>query len=854
MAEEGGEQPMSLDQEAEKNAVPSSSDSESSDNDEAGPPPVEWLATTRAKRSTAGNRMKSMLAAEEPDDELELLFAEDADDAGFTDVGEGDSDVQMDSSSDEEDAQNQGDDEAGEKELEKQARERKLATRKRKAQEAIPVKFRKKVRADPTATSSSTATPAPRPKKKSERASWLPSLADLPTRASKRETTMLSKEALHQQMVEREAKRLKLMEAMERKAKRMEALKKPPMTQAERMAEAAKVEKRNAKSLNRWEEAEKQREEERKAKLAALNNRQLSGPVVTFWSGMGEWVDGKLKHLGKSVTIEERPAKKRLSTVGAEKLADVPVQEEPAQNEQSKVSKPPADTISAPVASDKAAVLPAGDPHTTGTGTSPKSANIEKSVSVTTPQLHTMDSKQQDLIGPSMAVPEEQIAQPPPTTESKAPDTKVLEPTIQEPPPRPAPPQTTPSETRPTQTTPSSSKPAEMRPPDLQPPSSGPYTTSMFAPPLQAQGPVMKPPEMRPPTNSFLAPPSGTSGLSMPVLGYSPHPPPTNQPSNGLAAPNAGQRQSPLSMPQTNARPPPPPPATARARPPTPSQQSPIAPPSMVPVAKPQQSLTQPAPKPLGILKPSHTNASKKAKEQPGLPDLPPSPRSPPPPNMKATRNSIILQNFDENAIEQKSVQQRILFGKETGKLAKPAPPPKCIITNKPARYKDPKTGLPYYDSKAYKEIQKLQRGDYKWSQLVGAWVGTGSFAAQGVPARFLDPDAPAPPKPASPVKQEPSATPEPAQAAVADPPAAATTPSTQGQQMPPTPVAASPSPGSVNAAATFPRPPSAAPVSAQSAPTLAVAGNSTLATPASPLPTAAAAPTPPANPAPMIQ
>lgn len=52
-----------------------------------------------------------------------------------------------------------------------------------------------------------------------------------------------------------------------------------------------------------------------------------------------------------------------------------------------------------------------------------------------------------------------------------------------------------------------------------------------------------------------------------------------------------------------------------------------------------------------------------------------------------------------------------------------------------------------------------MQSGDYKWSQLVGAWVGTGSFAAQGVPARFLDPDAPAPPKPAPPpsaVKQEP--------------------------------------------------------------------------------------------------
>lgn len=110
-----------------------------------------------------------------------------------------------------------------------------------------------------------------------------------------------------------------------------------------------------------------------------------------------------------------------------------------------------------------------------------------------------------------------------------------------------------------------------------------------------------------------------------------------------------------------------------------------------------------------------------------------------------------------------------------TDRIIEPAPAPKCIITNKPARYKDPKTGLPYYDSRAYKEIQKLQSGDYKWSQLVGAWVGTGSFAAQGVPARFLDPDAPAPPKPVPPapaVKQEPGVTSQ-------DQPAVTTAPAT---------------------------------------------------------------------------
>lgn len=81
------------------------------------------------------------------------------------------------------------------------------------------------------------------------------------------------------------------------------------------------------------------------------------------------------------------------------------------------------------------------------------------------------------------------------------------------------------------------------------------------------------------------------------------------------------------------------------------------------------------------------------------------------------------------------------------------------MITNHPARYRDPKTGLPYYNSYAYQEIQKLQHGNYKWSRLVGAWLGSGSEAASGVPARFLDPKAPGPPKPQPQPEPEPITT-----------------------------------------------------------------------------------------------
>ncbi|KAK8021235.1 hypothetical protein PG990_006373 [Apiospora arundinis] len=746
MATEEEDQRMSLDQNEDADSLDSSSeDGDPREETVVEEKPVEWLATSREKRSTAGNRMKSMLAVEEPDDELELLFAEDGEDGGFTDVDEDASDVQMDSSSDEEDAHENADEDEGEKELARQARESKQAARKRKAQEAIPLKFRKKVKINTDATSSVTTTPAPRPKRKSERASWLPSTADLPTRASKRETTMLSKEQLHQQMLEREAKRLKQVDAMERKAKRMEALKKPPMTQAERLAEAALVEKRNAKSLNRWEEAEKQREAERRAKLAALNNRQLSGPVVTFWSGVGEWIDGKLKHVGKIVTIEEKPVKKkRTSTVGLDQSAEPSGQDEGAKETDQK-SEP-----AAPIQNAEAAQVPGADiargseeAKETPAATEKETASPPIARPLPEPKVEGPAVPKDLSQHPQAPLPQQTLDTPGP--EVVAQETKQVE--------QPRPSEDKVMEPKPAELKAPELKAPAMKAPDMRPPDSGIYTTSMFAPPVQAS--VMKPPELKPPTNSFLAPPPGAtqSGLSMPVLGYASPPTMGSNTSNVLAPPMSAPRQSPLAAPQPDTRPSPAPPApqapqapqaTQATQAPTPSQPRPA---QASPVPKPQPPQPAPPAKTPSSSKPAQSNTGRSKghaqKEKASPPPRPPTP----PANGKATRNCILLQNFNENAISQKSVQTRILFGKEMQKLAKPGPAPRCVITNHLARYRDPETGLPYYNSYAYKQIRKLQHGDYKWSQLVGAWVGSGSSAATGVPARFLDPDAPAPPK-----------------------------------------------------------------------------------------------------------
>lgn len=270
--------------------------------------PVESLVLGRTKRATAGNRLSSLLE-KEADDELELLFAENEEEEDVEFEGDEDedaSDVQLGSSSDEEDQDptKANDELEGERELQKQDRVEKQ--KKRKAQELFkrPGGLRKRIRFDPTAGAATPATPTTRPRKKSERVSWIPTPDEGPTRSSTRKQTVQNKESVHLRMVESEKRRVQLIHVMEAAAKRKEASKPRIMTQAERMEEAARTERKNAKSLNRWEETEKKRAEEQRAKLEALHNRQLSGPVITWWSGMAEWVNGILGRVGARHIVE----------------------------------------------------------------------------------------------------------------------------------------------------------------------------------------------------------------------------------------------------------------------------------------------------------------------------------------------------------------------------------------------------------------------------------------------------------------------------------------------------------------------------------------------------------------------
>ncbi|KAM4062208.1 YL1 nuclear protein [Hirsutella rhossiliensis] len=670
---------------------PSDSDS-SSDSGADDEQPTQWLATARQRRSTAGNRMKSMLANEEPDSDLELLFAEDENDQGFEDADEDASDVQMDSSDDDDDDDDNNanpDDLEGEKELERRAKEQRLANRKRKARDAIPPKFRKKVRIDPT----TPAAPPPRPKKKSERTSWLPSPADLPTRSSSRKTTRISKEHLHRQMVEREARRLKQLALMQKKAARLEALKKPPMSQAERLAEAALVEKRNSKSLNRWEEAEKQREEDRRARLAALNNRTLNGPVITFWSGVREWKDA----LGQHVTLVEAKPKRKRERVdkgsktedkgmghggGGDKNAIAPEGQTPKGDDNAISAK---DAAPPPRSEAGGADRPEKAP-VTKTSTTPASNQQGKQGQQGPTQGRPMDTEthgsasqlppsvlEQEETGRLMAMP----APPPP------------------PPPLPAP------------------SGGLAAPAPLSSSLGGLATPS---------GAVSRPPDARP-----------SSVLAAPVLA----PPPGMDMTMDRARPTNVPKSGVLAPPDTSQHhPPPPPPVQGR-----PSERPVAVAASPSTEFKPSHASCETQPQPRAA--PGEATPACKSASPSGGGALGAAPQPPESARGSTTtaRNAIIFRSFDQNAIRDKTVQTQILFGRKMTRLSKPTPAAHCVITDHPARYRDPKTGLPYYNAFAYREIQRLHRGDYRWSRLLGAWVGSGTLAARGVPDRFLCPE-----------------------------------------------------------------------------------------------------------------
>lgn len=271
--------------------------------------PVEWLAHGRSKRTTAGNRLSTLLNQEEAgDDDVTLLFKEDEEhpDEEFEDADASDEGGGGSSSSEDEEEQ-AGDELEGEEQLQKEERER-TKVQKRKAEQKFmrPRPPTKRVRiSEPGAQGGEQTSKPGRKRKKPERTSWILHDDNGQVRASSRTLSVQNKERTQASLKESEAKRSRQLAVMEATQKKREAEKRGPLTQEDRLREAAEVERQNSKSLNRWEEMEAERIKKQKQKLEALQNRKIEGPMIRWWSGPAEWVGDKLVRVGAQRKVEE---------------------------------------------------------------------------------------------------------------------------------------------------------------------------------------------------------------------------------------------------------------------------------------------------------------------------------------------------------------------------------------------------------------------------------------------------------------------------------------------------------------------------------------------------------------------
>ncbi|KAH1988981.1 hypothetical protein KXV33_000484 [Aspergillus fumigatus] len=669
---------------------------------------VESLIQGRARRSTAGRHLSALLNAE-ADDELALLFEEVDDDNEFSIDAEEEAeedDMALDSSSDDDEDQGpnaRSDDLEGEKEIEKEA---KADRQKRRAREDLRLKLaRKKVKIDPSAVSAVSAVPAPRPKKKSERISWLPTVEDGPTRSSSRRQTMQNKQLTHARLKDSEEKRIRLIATMEEAAKMKAHLKPKEMTQADRLAEAERVERLNSKSLSRWEEMEKRKAEERRAKIEALQNRRLEGPVISYWSGIATWVNGRLTRVGK-VDITPKPEKEETTRKKSKKTE---------KEEKSTAEKPAQNALAGPATSQTASLgssTPQETPAQEDSAKAPQKTEETKSVAQEqdTDKATTASEPTQATSAPeNSTIPEGSAA----SAESSNPAPPVESTTI-------------PSEA-------STEKVPDSELPKIKADSS------------------KEPVKVESKTTGEAQQENETAAAGSKSPGEEPKDPTQTaaQVSEERPTPNADQSkpEAPLSgvHPDGASR-------TTDAEAPTnekPSSESKVAPPAtsppatQIPIAEPTQIGQQEEPKVSASTEQKQVAPEIHADQPDFSSDGAPQPQIPaPPPVVEQTGRCLtILENFDEETAQSREFS--IYFNSKKPPRLTKISSSLCVITSLPSRYRDPETSLPFANAYAYREIRRTVAQKSAWSPMLGCYVGPVGVAARGVPARFLNPDAP---------------------------------------------------------------------------------------------------------------
>ncbi|KAJ5102754.1 YL1 nuclear C-terminal [Penicillium argentinense] len=737
----------------------------------------ETLISGREKRSTAGRHMAALLDAAH-DDDLALLFEEVEDDNEFENEEAEDEDMGLDSSSDDDDddqGPNAQNDYEGEKQLQKEER------KKRRAQTDLRFQMlQKRVKINPM-VSSSSAVPAPRPKKKSERISWIPTVEDGPVRSSSRRQTMVNKEMTHARLKDSQEKRIRIIATMKEAEERKAHLKPKKMTQEDRLAEAERVERLNSKSLNRWERTEKKKAEERKARIEALQNRQLEGPVISYWSGLATWTNGRLTRVGK-VDIEVKPEKaekKKKKLEKDEKASESqdapstapaePGQPTPAQPGDTTVSVPtqPADVNTQ--AGDFPAPAQAESGVTTQSETTPAQSQpqpqAEDDASAPTNPVHAQPEAQpaSTLLPDHKTSSDGQIPAATADVEMKSPTAVLADkdneigqsgvnrtpgkypvPVVEIPISRSA--QTSPSKASPTKSPAAQSEEKAQAMEIDQPATPAEPPADAAADTIQAEAPTQTPTPQSSAGDQANVP-AATGSATQVAAGEAPQAsiksPTTDAPSEHVTHPPAVTTE-PLDPKAPLAS------STDAAPAPAPLHATPAPAPAAATIQDPTL--------------PSQTQ-SLDVNEGPALP--------PPPPVIEHTgRNLTILENFDEktaqskkysmyfnakkpprltsecefqfeedsedSSSEQKTSSQESQSESDTDNENKEISSSLCVITSLPSRYRDPETHLPYANSYAYKQIRKMLSQGYTWSSMLGCFVGAVDTAARGVPDRFV--------------------------------------------------------------------------------------------------------------------
>nr|POE62286.1 hypothetical protein CFP56_70673 [Quercus suber] len=646
------------------------------------------LVATRAKRVNAGNLYATLRNNLDDADLQKELMEEEDDDAGDYEASDlDDDDAAMESSSDEEDAgpSREGEDDLeGEKALKKL--ERQEAKKKRKMKDAglrLPSwALKKRMKFSDVGTEDSV----PKAKKKSERANWLPSASDAPIRQSSRSLALANREIIHAHLEQSFKRSEKQRRIMKNAVRREQTTKRAELTQGERLEKAAKIAKETKREFGKWEREEMERQRIRDEMLAAKRLRDIEGPFIRYWSGSGIW-NGQ-----KFVVTRNLPQRDRehLSQMAKNEL-EKKVEKEKAANKR------------------KEEKIMNGENLKSGTLSTKQLPEILERASLEYAVKQGETSIRNDTSILERSLPAEAV----PTQGDSATMQKVasfVSPFVQDPP--------------------SDQDKTPMRDVDRSA-----DTTLMDASPEE----YFTPQETAIPESAGLK-----SGESVDRCDQSP-----------LAA-NITPSDCSLGLSKLQAS----------------SQASPAMIPVIVPLASSNTAYQYPVPE---IFQNYLAETQIPLTHTPSLPH-PPRPLTPII-REQAMRVCVMLEQYDEPETIRKSKSNSILEPTQSGKILLPSSHPRiftleeskyltskhrksktgeniplpplkarCAITSWPAKYRDPKTGLAYFDMQMYKAVQRVLAGGSMWSGLLGAWVGPApggisiGRAASGVPEEFSRP------------------------------------------------------------------------------------------------------------------